>query len=252
MKHLIQLFADNRGRGYFKAEQSVEEATVYVYDYITSDDYFGGVSAIAFAKELAAITAPVIHLRINSPGGDVFAARAMEQAVREHKSTVIAHIDGYAASAASYLALAADDIIMAPGAFYMIHKAWTFAMGNADELLSTAALLEKIDTALVDTYAKATGQTAEQIAEWMAAETWFNAQEAVANGFADRVATDDPAAQAHWNLAAYARAPAVQTSAPANDVPLTPEAAAPEAALVIDASRHKAELRLKHYERIEA
>jgi len=237
MKHLLKLLADNRGKGYFKAEQSGDEATLYVYDSIVSDDYYGGVSAITFAKQLAAITAPVIHLRITSPGGDVFAARAMEQAIREHKSQVIAHIDGYAASAASYLALAADEIIMAPGAFYMIHKAWTFAMGNADDLLSTAALLEKIDAALVDTYAKATKQTPEQIAEWMAAETWFNAEEAVANGFADRVATDEPGTQAHWNLAAYAKAPGVQTPVPAAAVPpapaaeLTPDLSARQSAL---------------------
>lgn len=208
MKPLLKLLADNRGRGLFRAEAKDDEATLYLYDVIVSDDYFGGVSAQAFVKELRAITAPVIHLRINSPGGDVFAARAMEQAIREHSSKVIAHVDGYAASAASYVALAADEVVIAEGGFYMIHKAWTFAFGNADDLMETAALLEKVDESLVVTYAKETGQEAEQIREWMAAETWFSGPEAVEHGFADRIAEDAPKDKGTWDLSAYRQAPA--------------------------------------------
>jgi len=213
MKHLLKLLADNRGRGFVRAEKGADEATVYLYDAIVSDDYFGGVSAIGIIKELLAIDAPVIHLRINSPGGDVFAARAIEQAIREHPSQVIAHIDGYAASAASYIALAADEVHIAQGGFFMIHKAWTVAWGNADELIDAAALLEKIDESLVKTYADRTGQDAEQIRDWMRAETWFDADEAVQHGFADKIADSSPKAKTEWNLAAYANAPR-QTSAP--------------------------------------
>ncbi|MGL4477381.1 MAG: head maturation protease, ClpP-related [Aeromonas veronii] len=208
MNQLPKLLADNRGTGFFKAEQSADEATIYLYDAIVQDDFWGGVSAISFAKEMAAIQAPVIHLRINCPGGDVFAARAMEQAIREHGSRVIAHVDGYAASAASYLALAADEVHIAEGGFFMIHKAWTIAFGNADDLMETAALLEKVDASLVATYARETGQDAGQIEEWMAAETWFTAQEAVDYGFADKIAEPAAKANAAWNLAAYAHAPA--------------------------------------------
>lgn len=208
MKHLLKLLADNRGRGFVRAEKGADEATVYLYDAIVSDDYFGGVSAIGIIKELLAIDAPVIHLRINSPGGDVFAARAIEQAIREHPSQVIAHIDGYAASAASYIALAADEVQIAPGGFFMIHKAWTFAFGNADDLMDTAGLLEKIDESLVKTYADRTGQDAEQIRDWMRDETWFTADEAVQHGFADKVAEASAKAKAEWNLAAYDHAPA--------------------------------------------
>lgn len=221
MKPLLQLLADNRGKGFFKAEQTADEATLYLFDAIVSDDMWGGVSAIAFIKELSAITAPVIHLRINSPGGDVFAARAIEQAIREHKSQIIAHIDGYAASAASYLALAADEVIIAEGGFFMIHKAWTIAFGNSEDLMDTAALLEKIDSSLVATYAKETGQEAEQIGAWMSAETWFTAQEAVDYGFADKIAENAPKAKAAWNLSAYAHAPKIE--APAEPEPVTHE-----------------------------
>lgn len=212
MKHLLKLLADNRGRGFVRAENGADEATVYLYDAIVSDDYWGGVSAIGFIKELIAIDAPVIHLRINSPGGDVFAARAIEQAIREHPAHVIAHIDGYAASAASYIALAADEVQIAPGGFFMIHKAWTLAFGNADDLMDTAALLEKIDESLVNTYANATGQDHEQIREWMRAETWFTAEEAMQHGFADQIAEASPKAKTEWNLAAYANAPRQQAA----------------------------------------
>lgn len=211
MKHLHKLLADNRGRGFVRAEKSEDEATLYIYDAIVSDDSWGGVGAAQLVKEIVALDAPVIHLRINSPGGDVFAARAIEQAIREHNSHVIAHIDGYAASAASYLALAADEVHIAQGGFFMIHKAWTVAWGNSDDLLSTAALLEKVDESLVATYASETGQDAAAIREWMRAETWFSADEAVEYGFADKIADGASAkAMSKWDLAAYANAPAAK------------------------------------------
>lgn len=218
MKSLFDLLAANRGRGLFRAEQSGDEATVYLYDSIVSDamtaEFWGGVAPIPFIQELSALTAPVIHLRINSPGGDVFAARAMEQALREHPSKIVAHVDGYAASAASYLALAADEVVIAEGGFFMIHKAWTGVYGNADDLIERAALLNKIDDALVTTYVNETGNSPEQVAEWMAAETWFSADEAVKYGFADSVAAP-PAKKfsANWDMSAYARAPVQQVAA---------------------------------------
>lgn len=207
---LIKLLALNKGRGKFRAETSADSATIYLYDVIVSDSYWGGVDPISFAKQLLAIDAPTIHLRINSPGGDVFAARAMEQAIRQHPSNIIAHIDGYAASAASYLALAADSVEIAAGGFFMIHKAWTVAFGNADELTKTADLLTKIDESLVNTYVTETGQDAQQVRDWMAAETWFTAEEAVQYGFADNIAqaADKSASNAvDWDFSAYGNAP---------------------------------------------
>ena len=212
MKPLLKLLADNRKRGQFRAEAAADEATLYLYDAIVSDaaeaEWFGGVDPLTFAQTLAGITAPVIHLRINSPGGDVFAAQAIAQALREHPAKVIAHIDGYAASAATEVAVAADEVIMAPGAMYMIHNAWTIAWGNKNDLIDTAALLEKVDGTLAAGYAARTGQGIEQVRAWMDAETWFTAQEAVDAGFADSVAEAKVKASAHWNLSAYAHAPA--------------------------------------------
>ena len=216
MDRLLKLLRDNapnrmrnRAENLLPARaESGEEATLYLYDVIVSDDFCGGVAAESFVKALNALDAPLIHLRINSPGGDVFAARAVEAAIRNHPSRIVAHVDGYAASAASFVAVACD-VEIAPGGFFMIHKAWTFTAGNADELLHAAAMLEKIDASLVDTYAQKTGRPSEEIAAWMQAETWFSAAEALECGFADRVAEAAPKAQAAWDLSVYANAPAV-------------------------------------------
>lgn len=210
MNQLMKLLADNRGRGLFKAETgNGDEATLYLYDAIVSDAWLGGVAAVDFVKELNSIKSATIHLRINCPGGEVFAGQAMAQAIREHPANIIAHVDGYAASAASWLALACDQVLISEGGYFMIHKAMTIAWGNADEFRKQVDLLDKIDATLVAGYAKATGQDEAQIADWMAAETWFNAAEAVQYGFADRIA--EGAAKNNltsWNLAAWKKAPA--------------------------------------------
>jgi ATP-dependent Clp protease protease subunit len=204
---LLALIAANRDRPKRREIENAtgSEATVYLYDSI--DPYYG-VNAETFVKDFNAITAPTIHLRINSPGGDVFDARSIATAISQHASTVVAHVDGLAASAASYIAIAADQVEMAPGSFLMIHKAWTFAFGNSDDLLSTAALLEKVDGSLAADYAKKTGKSAAQIDEWMSAETWFTAEEAVAEGFADKVSEEDPEGVDNaWDLSVFANAP---------------------------------------------
>lgn len=226
MNPYLKLMVSNKGKGSFKAEATAEAATVYLYDAIVNTkeeaDWYGGVDPKSFIDAIKAIDAPVINLRINCPGGSVFAGRAMEQALREHPAKVIAHVDGYSASAASFLMMAADEIVMASGAMVMIHKAWTMAYGNADDLIQTADLLEKIDSTLVETYAARTGADAKQIASWMAAETWFTAQEAVDAGFADSVAATKAKAQA-WDLSAYTNAPKPEAKEKAPEPEPAPE-----------------------------
>lgn len=234
MKHLAKLLADNRAAKPRRLEivaKSDDVAEVFIYDAIVSDaleaEWYGGVAPETFVKELRGITASTIHLRINSPGGSVFAARAIEQALRDHPAKVIAFIDGLAASAATFIAMAADEVVMNKGALFMIHKAWTFSYGNADDLRSEAELLDKIDQTLIQTYADKTGQTVDQIGEWMKAETWFNAQEAIDAGFADSLADTGSNAKANaWNLSAYARAP--ELPAPVAEQPPTPREPEPD------------------------
>jgi len=209
---LNKLLIANRGRGLFRCDASGTEATIYLYDVITDDDFFGGVSASAFVQALAGISAQTIHLRINSPGGDVFAGQAIAQAIREKTATIVAHVDGLAASAASWVALACDQVLMAEGGFFMIHRANTIAMGDAEEMHATGALLEKVDAVLCSSIARQTGNTEEQVATWMAAETWFNAEEAVANGFAEAISGPAPKNLVAWNLAAWSNAPAAAKS----------------------------------------
>ena len=177
-----------------------DSATIYIYDVI---DSFFGVAAEKIVKDLKALTTPVIHVRINSPGGDVFDARAIATAISQHPSKIIAHVDGLAASAASYVAIAAAEVEMSPGSFLMIHRAWSMAFGNAEDLRATADVLEKIDGTLIEDYTKHTGQPTETVAAWLNAETWFTAEEAVTNGFADRV-SEDPKASNRWDLSVYA------------------------------------------------
>lgn len=223
---LLNLIKANRGRGRFEtAFNAAGEPTIYLYDVIVSDEFWGGVSDSAFVQALNALDAPVINVRINSPGGDVFAGRAMEQAIRQHDSEIRVHIDGLAASAASYVAIAGDRVIAAPGAFVMIHKAWTIGWGNSDDMLSVAELLDKIDGTLVDTYVARTGADRDTVAQWLAAETWFTASEAKDNGFIDEITGEtqrDTTASNAWDLSAYTNAP--QPAPTTNEGPSDPDA----------------------------
>lgn len=211
---LLNLIRDNLNRPRsFDIKASDDQATIFLYDAI---DPWWGVSAESFVQQLGAITAPTINLRINSPGGDVFEARAIVTAIRQHPSNVIAHVDGIAASAASYVALAADEVEISEGAFFMIHKAWTIEMGNADDLRKTAGLLDQIDDSIANDYAARTGKPKDELLALMTAETWLTASEAKDMGFADRVAATAGAENSkRWNLSAYANAPKALTAPPA-------------------------------------
>lgn len=232
MRPFLKLLNDNRSSPRrFEVKAEANEVTIYLYDVIVSDamtaEWLGGVAPEPFIKALREITAPVIHLRINSPGGDVFAARAIEQAIREHPAKVIAHVDGYAASAATLVAMASDEVVMSQGSFLMIHNSWTLSYGDSQSMLDTAELLEKIDGTIATTYAQRTGKPVNEIRTMMADETWFTADEALDQKFADRVSDQDQA-QASWNLSVYAHTPKVPPApapaaalapAPAPDVP---------------------------------
>lgn len=243
LRRLLQLAKDNAGQGAgFRMAQNGDEATIYVYDVIGG--WYGGVDAQSFAKELAGITAKTIHLRINSPGGDVFEARAMVTALREHKANVVAHVDGLAASAASYLMLAGSKVEIADGAFVMIHEAWGLVIGNKRDLRSTAELLDKIDASIAADYQRKAGDKTDWAAA-MEAETWYTADEAKAVGLVDEVVGKDDkpkdATAKAWNLSAFDKTPAALLTA------LKPE---PKAEPSFD--RARAERRLQLIERTAA
>jgi ATP-dependent protease ClpP protease subunit len=160
-------------------------AEVVIYDEIGAH----GVSAKGFLAELGALPegAP-IDLRLNSPGGSVFDAVAIHNAIRRHEGTVTVWIDGIAASAASYVAMAGDEIVMPENAFLMIHDPAGLVMGTAEDMRAMAEALDKVGDSLAAGYAAKSGRAADEIAALMAAETWLDATEALALGFADRIA----------------------------------------------------------------
>lgn len=209
---LMQLLKDNAkaeasdAAPRIRMEASEDGAHLYIYDVI---DSYWGANAADLVKALAAAGDKIIHLHINSPGGDVFEARAMAAALVAHPANVITHIDGMAASAATYLALAGNEVRMTEGGLFMVHNSWTMAMGDRTELRSTADLLEKIDGTLAADYARKTGASTDQVAEWMDAETWFTAAEAKEAGFIDSITANNKnaSASAQWDLSAYANAP---------------------------------------------
>jgi len=179
------------------------EAEILVYDQIG----YWGITAEEFKRELNAVEADTIHLRIDCPGGDVFMARAMKTALEQHPARVVTHVDGLAASAASYLMLAGDEIEIAKGAFVMIHNAWTIMLGDKQDLRDEADLLEKIDASIRADYATRTGKPEAHFIALMDAETWFEASEAVEAGLADRVYEKDGGTQNRYDLTVFENTP---------------------------------------------
>lgn len=148
---------------------------------------FWGVTAQDFRATLSQVDTPKLILNINSPGGDVFDGIAIYNDLLAHSSSVVVRVTGVAASAASLIAMAGDTIEIAENAFFMIHNAWSVAVGDARVMTSKAKLLSKIDGELADTYAARTGGDLEDIKQQMNDETWLSGDEAVEQGFADTV-----------------------------------------------------------------
>ena len=207
--NLLKLLRDNADKAInnLRIENKDTESDMYLYDVI--DDNFG-ISAIAFNKELTALKGKKVNLRINSPGGDVFAGRAMAIAIQNH-GNVTAYIDGLAASAATCVALSAKEVHISDGAMFMLHNAWTFSIGNKNDLRATADLLDKIDGTIVNDYKKKTGLDEKEIVAMMDAETWLSAQEALDKGFVDYI-FEGGSADNKWDLSAYANAPKVENA----------------------------------------
>lgn len=203
---IFQLLRDNakREKQPVNLVKNEASATIYIYDVI---DSYWGVSAKDVIAALANVGSDEeVHFHINSPGGDVFEGRAIMAAIRAHKGKTIAFVDSLAASAATSIAIACDEVVISQGAFFMIHNASGMVWGDKTDMREVADLLEKIEGSIVADYTGKTGKETQQVVDWMDAETWFSADEAVANGFCDRLA-DTAKAKNTWNLAAFDKAP---------------------------------------------
>ena len=202
---------------------SVSETEISIFDEIG----MYGISAKQFISDLKAIPAnDKIVLKIHSPGGEVFDGNAIFNAL-QRRGNVEVQIEGLAASMATVISLAGMPVKMAENGFYMIHNPWGVAMGDAAELRDQAELLDKIRSNMVGAYAAKSGQDPEQIQEWMDAETWFTAAEALSAGFIDEI-TDTLALAASSNkfarMAKFKNAPANLTAQPHRmEIEITPE-----------------------------
>ena len=180
-------------------------AEVAIYDEIGAY----GVSAKGFLAELGALPEGTpVDLRLNSPGGSVFDAVAIHNAIKRHEGTVTVWIDGIAASAASYIAMAGDEIVMPENAFLMIHDPAGLVMGTAEDMRAMAEALDKVKGSLVSGYAAKSGRTPEEVSAIMASETWFDASDAVAQGFADRL-IEPVRIAANFDIGRFRNAPPV-------------------------------------------
>lgn len=168
-------------------------AEIYIIDFIGDwiDDFFGfGVTAKAFVEHLSKLPDAVttIRVHVNSPGGDVFAALNIANALRDQRASkgrrIEMIVDGLAASSASVVLMAGETIQIADNALVMIHNPWTVAVGAAADLRKVADEMEKIRATIITTYGWHSTLSADELGALMDAETWFDADEAVAAGFA--------------------------------------------------------------------
>lgn len=172
----------------FSAKKTGDSLEMLFYDDI-GEGYFGsGITSKAVVQELnAAGDVSTINVRLNSPGGDVFDGFAIFNALKRHEARVVVDVDALAASIASVIAMAGDDIRIAPNAMMMIHNPWTIAAGDSREMRRTAELLDQIQSNLVQAYVDVTGVEGSVIADAMDAETWYTAEESVSAGLAHSV-----------------------------------------------------------------
>jgi ATP-dependent Clp endopeptidase proteolytic subunit ClpP len=166
-----------------------------------------GITAADFVRDLSGVSGD-LDVHINSPGGDVFDGIAIYNALLNHKGTVSVHVDGLAASAASFIAMAAapGQLVIAKTASMMIHEAFGLAIGNAADMRQMADMLDQQSGNIAGIYADRSGKPVSEWRDAMRAETWYVGQEAVDAGLADEV-QGTPAAGNTWDLSVFARRP---------------------------------------------
>jgi ATP-dependent Clp protease, protease subunit len=168
--------------------KTATKAEIILYGSIGQDWFGEGITAKKFSDELKKLDASVnqIDLRINSPGGDVFDGITIYNRLKQHSAKITTYIDGLAASIASIIALAGDEVIMGEGALYMVHLPFTFSIGNRMELDNTINRLVDVEEQMVGIYAKKSKMDRAEVKALLEKETWMDAQQASDNGFVDK------------------------------------------------------------------
>ena len=187
------------------AATASDNNTITMLDIIGDDGMGGGVGAKRIAAALRAIGNRDVTVQINSPGGDMFEGIAIYNLLRAHPARITVDVLGIAASAASVIAMAGDNIRMAPSSFLMLHNAWGVVIGNRHDMAEAATLFERFDGALADIYAARSGMARSEVARLLDAETFLTAQEAVAAGMTDTIAGETDASTYASHAAAQVR-----------------------------------------------
>jgi len=174
------------------AAEADDPNTISIYDVIGEDDWTGGgFTARRLAAALRSVGASEVTVKINSPGGDMFEGLAIYNLLAEHPAKVTVDVMGIAASAASVIAMAGDEIRMGLGSFVMIHNAWGGVIGNRNDFVAAAEIFESFDGALADVYEARSGMNKADILTLMDADTYMGAKDALAKGFADTLIQQD-------------------------------------------------------------
>lgn len=185
------------------------DRSISILDPIGADFFGDGVTAKRIAAALRGMGPGPVVVNINSPGGDFFEGLAIYNALREHDGAVEVRILGLAASAASIIAMAGDEIKIGRAAFLMIHNTWVLAAGDRHAMREVADWLEPFDRAAANLYAVRTGKSAKNVGELLDTETWLGGQDAIDQGFADSLlATDATGTRAEARLELTAQAAA--------------------------------------------
>lgn len=174
------------------AASGEENNVVTIYDVIGEDWWSGGgFTAKRMSAALRSIGVKTdVVVNVHSPGGDMFEGIAIYNMLRAHQAKVTVNVMGWAASAASIIAMAGDEIRMGLGTFMMVHNAWGGVVGNRHDMREAATLFDGFDSAIADIYEARTDMARAEIVKLMDAETFMGPTDAVKNGFADVVADD--------------------------------------------------------------
>jgi ATP-dependent Clp endopeptidase proteolytic subunit ClpP len=199
LKTARQIANLRQGRNdWYRITNEADVAQVYIYDEI---GYFG-VSASDFVKDIINIKQPKMDLHINSPGGEVFDGIAIYNAIKNHPADVTVFVDGLAASAASFISMAGDKVIMTRNSEMMIHDAHGLVIGNSADMRELADLLDKMSDNIADIYMQKAGGTVSSWREAMKTETWYSADEAVKAGLADEI-QGKTSTENSWDLSIF-------------------------------------------------
>ncbi|PUY19788.1 head maturation protease, ClpP-related [Cronobacter sakazakii] len=196
--------AMERWNGSIRAARDGDNS-ISIFDVIGADYWGEGVTASRIAGALRSLNGADVTVNINSPGGDMFEGLAIYNLLREYEGKVTVKVLGLAASAASIIAMAGDDVQIGRGAFLMIHNCWVYAMGNRHDLAQIAADMAPFDKAMSDIYQARSGLDAETIDKMMDGETYIGGSEAVEKGFADSLLSADEIADDDESPAAALR-----------------------------------------------